>query len=259
MSLTKNIRKRIFYIHGGPGFHSLAESELLTPHFENNQVIPYFWNETSGTDFTELCAQAKQHFSDLLPGSIHVIAHSFGLFPALELLAQFDANAISRLTVIAPPPDLHKCHQNILKLALDDFSNPDSADNESAEALRVCLNHAQTFYDRHIETGFDLASKDTQLFTHYWKNSDVLAFKNTLAELNRRSNETGSLFPSVLPKSTFPVTLLFGKNDPIIHYSEQKGLCKTIFPDAEIVFFENSGHFPHFEEVEQFIQECIKT
>ncbi len=266
---------RLLYLHGGPGLNSFAEEQKL-----NSVLLPYFdaiefWNEPSQFRDKNLTAK-KPHFQRWLSSaedsflklakneySVYLVAHSFGSHAAIYLARKYPS-IVSGITLISPALAALETQKRILKIAQRHFE--ESAQTQ-AEELRACIANSQTSMDRWIQRGLELAFQDPLLFNAYWETPESMkAWINTLAlpesqfdldsfwEVSKSLNFSHLEFNEPL---SIPIQIVFGENDPIVNFSEEKKLIGERFSKVNESFIKNTRHFPHLEAAEYFIDLII--
>ncbi len=260
----------VFFIHGGPGFNSVAESEILSPLLRSKNKRVVFWNEPSfegvespsksNNAFNYWCESLISSLDELGEENIHLIAHSFAVQPVLHLHAELK-NRISRLTIISPVTNLNQAYRNILKIAENDFtiSSP-----EKALLLSELHQKNKKFYDEAIQKGLALAAEDPTLFLNYWCNKEVMnhffeiwsqaqvglkmdSFEKVISSMERFS------LPEVPEAILITTKIAYGEKDPVATYLDQNEPTSTIFKNSVSRVFKNSGHFTHLEEAQEFL------
>lgn len=265
----------ILYLHGGPGMSSIAENQLFQPFLLNNRIDAIFWNEPSKSRpsgdlftpehaFSNWMNSARKKAVEVFQekGPLHLVAHSFAAIPSL-LIAREHPQMISQLTWIAPAFSLYFSFKTILQLCHSDFQKTDP---ESAKALQLCINNSKKFFDGPMQEGLLLASKNAFLFTHYWQQtSAMIQFFECLKE-SGSIMDFESFFSVCLDLSQkldsidlespldCPTQLVLGKNDLIIDNQNIIQIVSKLAPQTKISIFENSKHYPHLEEIEQFFK-----
>jgi proline iminopeptidase len=279
VSLSMNSNENpILFLHGGPGLNSYAESELLGPALQARNRRAEFWNEPSrrqgyGPAFrTErafrnqvesVCQEIDRLSLESGGRKVDVIAHSFACNVIWDALETASAK-VGRLILVTPGLSANALFRRIMKLAAADFKSPRP---EASRHLEELSTKSQSFNDSAMQEGLLLAGEDAALFTHYWKNKpqmeaffgvwgrrgaslDVESFQCVLADFAAHLPERDRLARAY---PTLDVSVVFGAHDPIVSEQEELGLLNRAFPQAKVTRFESSGHFPHLEELSNFV------
>lgn len=258
----------LFY-HGGPGFNSNPERHLLKPRFEKFLGPFELWDEPSAQRGT-LVNLGLSPAEEYLRSAIYflqthatplkqatIIAHSFGAQIALHL-AQICPLLIRKFIFISPVVDLNTLDRNICLIAAEDFKKEGHLE-KSKNLLNQMTLLPELGNDR--TELFKLILEDSQLLKHYWKNQEAMA--NYFSYLTnppytfdlqnlfdvRKTHESAILPRKILIDSIF----IYGDHDPIVQLKQSEGFIETHFARKGIIRFTDSAHYPHLEEMDNFL------
>jgi pimeloyl-ACP methyl ester carboxylesterase len=262
------------FIHGGPGFNSNPEKQILSEKIKNlGFTTAYFWHELSfNRNKSELASlsQNSLFFANLesLMHSIRylkkdyepliICAHSYGMqYLKLLLSIGFD-KLIDGMLLIAPIFELQTADKNLFKLALQDKS---LESKEAKEKLNSLIKQKILTNDEVIE-GYTLALLAKNLLNNYFldlncaQNYYQYFFKEYAFDFEAfkkvRLSQPKIEYPS--NPITAPTFVLYGTHDPIFKENEQLMHAKHIFKNLKIVDTLKASHYPHIEDENLFLK-----
>jgi pimeloyl-ACP methyl ester carboxylesterase len=264
---------RFAFLHGGPGFNSVAEEAILGPLFVCGGHEITFWNEPSrlrpdGDPFDAtgaferwLTSAERLVLRSAASMPVHLIAHSFTVRAAMEI-ARRHPSRLSSLVFVAPNVDTFEGYRNVLRLAHEDLieTNP-----EAASAIARSLADTRAVLDAAMRDGILNALYDDRIFTHYFADADQM--RRTMAAWSSAEGQfdVDSLF-AVLADfgqrghsllSTAPVTVptlaLFGAHDRVTSAEEQSPALRAAVPGARIEVLDGCSHFVHLDRPQYFV------
>lgn len=97
----------------------------------------------------------------------------------------------------------------------------------------------------------EIPSVEESILVDFYRNLEPPAQGKVLLDLYRSSNEELIENHEKLSQIKNPVTILWGKNDPYIHYEYAYKIREKQLPQAEVHIIENAGHFIHLEVPEK--------
>ena len=247
----------ILFMHGGLGLDHTGFRPWLDPLGDVAQLIYYdhLGNGRStrpqsyeGITLDTWADDADALRAELGHERIVLFGHSFGGFIAQEYALRHGEHLAGLILSNTAPavdyPDVLKSNARIYgtpeqaQIALDALSNPTLFPDDAAfrrlwtSILPMYFHH----YDAEIARAMDASTLySVNAFTH---GSNCLATFNTLSRLN---------------EVTTPTLLLGSRYDlitPLPHGAER---FRAALPNAQLVIFENSGHFPFIEEYTAYL------
>lgn len=263
------------FAHGGPGGNSVLESRVLAPLFGARKRQIRFWNEPSRqrpeggpfrpeTAYEDWIASLERKIGELYAelGPITLIAHSYAVGPSL-LIIERHPEWVSRLVSITPALDFYAVGLRILGLARGDLAV--SAPKASA-TIAEGIAETKVFFDVPFTRALEAAAGDEQLFSHYWANKtcmqawfEVVSTPGSVFDLESFFSVCLGTSRHALPRLpktplTVPAVVLFGKHDPVVEQAREAALAERVFRNFQIIQFSGSGHYPHIEEAERFVE-----
>jgi len=269
----------IVFLHGGPGFNSIAEKALLGPLLAREGIHCRFWNEPSprrpedgvfdgSAALTGLLESAEKAIIDTArasrDGRVHLVAHSFGSIAAtlltLDLEKRSQPSPVSLVTLISPALDLDTALTNTMTVAAGDYS--EDCPEKEAE-LRALIASGPQVLNQEMIRGLELALSDPALLTHYWVDQTRLAqaagaLAGPEAQLDITTMfavlaEFGAGRPLSRVRSSLPgrCNVLFGARDPIARRREQEAVLTSFYADIHVTEFESASHFVHIDDLER--------
>ena len=264
----------VLYLHGGPGTGAFDFTKHQQKYLSSylHVIAPdqrgvlrsgkLQEDEPFGLhDLIEDCEALRQAFSF---SQWAVLGHSFGGYLA-ALYALTYPNSVQSLVFENPSLDLGLSARSILKASARAF-NKDAqkklveraslaaeSDVSSAELWEEMSLLLSEFGPR--KNDLYVFGKDKDFFETLQKTSQLPVEQwDYAAEFQRRLFEEGRVFEPILPRFAElkrPTLLLKGRYDPVTDESELQAYESNTFK-SRIAFFENSSHFIHVEEPEQF-------
>jgi proline iminopeptidase len=264
----------ILFLHGGPGFNSFSEKALLGPLLSEKGFAAQFWNEPSklrpeGDAFSETHA-----FSNWLSSveralksyrsanqSLHLIGHSYSALAIVRLLDRY-TDIISEVTLISPALNIYDTYKNVAGVGLSLFKE---SDEKKAQLIENELNSSRRFFDPALVNSMLGAASHPDLFTKYWENEEVMRLAQQASLAPEAQFDVDSFLavnmdlaqtlgqPERLAFSG-KVRVIFGKHDPVIKIEQQRPFLAKTFENFETISFAHSGHHPHLEETQKFMQ-----
>lgn len=269
---------KFVFLHGGPGFNSLAEQAILGPIFHSLGHEATFWNEPSrlriGGDpfvadgaFERWYASAERSVLNAAgSGSVHVLAHSFTVHAAMEIARRHKA-ALSSLTLVAPAADPFKTYRRVLELAHEDLA---ATKPDVAAAIAESLERTRGVMDAAMHAGMLNVLQDVRLFTHYWADPGQMAAAMAASHGSEGQFDVDSFFAVLsdfaacghdLPSGdrvTVPTLVLFGALDPITPIGEQRAAVETAVPDARVETIDGCSHYLHLDRPQFFLERVVR-
>jgi pimeloyl-ACP methyl ester carboxylesterase len=268
---------RFVFLHGGPGFNSVAEQAILGPlfHAAGHEIV--FWNEPSrlrsdGDPFQAADAYTRWLESaercvlrSAAPEPVHLIAHSFAPHAAVEI-ARRHAHRLASLTLVAPSANLLATYRNVLELASEDLRE---VKPDVAAAIEACHARTRMILDEAMREGILLALQDERLFTHYFVNAEQLqavaaAQARPEAQFDVESMlavlaDFGTHGPSIAPTPpvTTPCLILFAVQDVVSPSDEHQAMVLAAIPGAHIVTMDGCSHYPHLDRPQPFVDVVV--
>lgn len=253
----------LFIIHGGPGLNH----NYFLPHLESlakKYQLIFFDQRSSGQSYLNVKANMNfKTFADDIEAirkefnydKINILCHSWGALPATTYLLGYTANVNS--IIYCNPIPMNKAFsiqasQNAIEktLSSDSLKRVElmaSPGFQKGEMLIVnqlmMLSFKQLFCDTN-----KLQLLDPKLPENY------LVAALSLAGL-MQDMKSFDFYPK-LKDINIPVLIIHGNCDITPQEADQK--LQQSFPNATLVNFEHSGHFPFIEENKLFIKTICK-
>lgn len=244
-------------MHGGLGLDHEYFRPTLDSWGDFAQLI-YFDHRGNGRsdapdDWESVTLQSMASDADALRAALGMekvilYGHSYGGFLALEYAMQYQDN-LAGLILASTSPNV-KYESNMPEWATDEamsalgaiFSAPMESDEQWAEMWSTAL--PLYWRDMDAELAADIHNR-----THY-----------KAAAWNRASQLLGDFeMKGKMDQITVPTLLLSGRFDFITGPQAHEDMHAEI-PNSELVFFEESGHFPFITEAEKYksvVQEWV--
>lgn len=263
----------LLYLHGGPGASCLdfcfnqakaLGKSIWVIALDQRGVLRSDPLESSDSftldDLIEDCEALRNQLS-IQKWSL--LGHSFGGYLALTYAHKYP-NSIKKVLYEAPCFDVKSSMESLFSKAFDLARNKqlESADEIRANllegrspkelwealgpAFQILGKHKDSLYLRSIDPDeFNQIYNEPSITEESWSRSQ--AHSTSLVKEGRFFESLIPLFSSI----THPSLLLHGKYDPVC-CEHQRTAFKERSPNADIVVFENSAHFPRIEEADKY-------
>ena len=254
---------KVLYFHGGPGFNSHPENNLLGHKCRELGLDLRLWNEPSAlrpkghqfkshNAFQNYLDSAEQFlFANYYGEPVVLMGHSFGVHP-VSYLVQKHPDKLAKVVLLAPAFSPADVDRNIFTFTMMDFKEHK---DECHEKLQEVLKNYTGKFDANTEIGFGLAAQNPRMFSYYWWNKERMgAFLPFYAEpgygmdIESFISVRRSFFERTLKNSQVPAVAIFGKHDMVISQDKELDQLRKRFSSLEVHMLEESGHYPHIEE-----------
>ena len=264
---------RFVFLHGGPGFNTFAEQAILGPLLNSRGHEVVFWNEPSrlrpdGESFEVtgaferwLASAERCVVSAAQSQPVNVITHSVTVHAAVEILRRHPGR-VATLVVIAPSADSFATFTNVLKLAHEDLAD---VKPEIASSIAACLQRTRAVADEAMREGLLNVLQDDKLFTHYWADAGQMQASMAAQARPEAQFDTDSFFAVLTGfaqrgaslQSTadvsVPTLVLFGLQDRVTPFDEQRGTIEAAMPGACIQVLDGCSHYLHLDRPQHFV------
>lgn len=266
------VNDSIFFIHGGPGFNSEPERQILNEVLQSAGLGVYFWDEPSRQrdgkgpipfDDNHAYSNWLKSLSECLKTRSPkvVVAASFGGIAALDLIAQKALGDDCQVVFLAPTLDLGAAFKRMMILSEQDFA---SDQPKIAEQIRQHRQKTSRFWDEEMQRGMQLTYQNPHLLHHYFvsdqakqawvKSLSKEPYQMAPSEMNAVLNDFAK---KEAPKGAkefrkLAASVYYGSRDPVFNREETNSILRKFFSAVNFKEFTNSGHFPHLEKPDEF-------
>ena len=245
----------IFGVNGGPGLSHLymVQNDLWQRVSQHRQVIFYDQRGTGASPFTNPSApqtiDAQVADLDAVRDHLHL--------DKIDLCGDSYGGLLVIAYAAAHPDHVHQLiisdglvsYESIVHLFPQVF--PDKLEAYAAAAkLSTASPEAQA--QQGLRDHFSMIFYSPEKMARYMANAPDLGFSPATAEAIAKANPTVD-YTAALAKFNFPTLVLNGRYDMNVAPLTAWRIYKAI-PNARIVFFEQSGHLPSYEEPEKYLQ-----
>ena len=240
----------ILFMHGGLGldhsylkdcFHHLGQSHELIfyDHFGNGRSsIPSDYAEMS---LERLVEDAAALLDALGLSRVVLVGHSYGGFVAQKFAARY-ADRLAGLALLSTSP------------ALDYARNPKGTPAQMAAFARLFSGPAMS--------DAEWAETWARVSEIYVKDFDPRFKREVGAEAVYRAAAwtagarllKGFSMLEALPRIEVPSFVAGGRHDQVVLASHGPERIAALLPNAELTIFENSAHYPFYEEHDAFFE-----
>ncbi len=245
----------IFAVNGGPGLSHIymVQNDVWQRIAQHRQVIFYDQRGTGASPLT----------NPSVPQTIDAQVADLDAVRAHLHLDQIDlcGDSYGGLLVIAyAAAHPEHVHQLIISDGLASYASivhlfpqvfPDKLEAQAAAAKSsTATPEAQA--QQALRDHFSMIFYSPEKMAHYMANAPDLGFSPATAEAIAKANPSVD-YTAALAKFNFPTLVINGRYDMNVAPLTAWRMYKAI-PNAKIVFFEQSGHLPSYEEPEKYLQ-----
>ena len=261
---------RALYFHGGPGFSSNPEKQLLQGACARADVDLRLWNEPSAQRPAGPPFRAVRAFENYLEqaerfllencggGQVALVGHSFGAHPVRHLAAKHPEK-LAKVLYVCPALSLGDSDKNIFGIGLRDFES--HGDDRHRQLQRVLDQHTGKF-DANTLAGFQLVAQNPRLFDYYWHDRARMTefFQHNQGpehglDLGGFVAVRSSTFEVGADGSSVPAAVIFGALDVVVSKAAELAIARRGHRQLKVLDFEQSAHYPQIEETDRFIRE----
>jgi pimeloyl-ACP methyl ester carboxylesterase len=259
---------KVLFFHGGPGFNSRPESQLLSERFASEGFHLILWNEPStlrpsGPQFREtdaysnLLFYAEEFFLSHYEGSpLAIMTHSFGANSACYL-AKKHPEKIAEIFFVAPGLALPVIDQNIFRFtALDYIARGD----ERGRDLQKITDQLSETFDQNTEAAFGLVAQNPYYFDYYWHNQEAKKiYASHFADPGFQFDILSflavrrSYIDIDLKNSRVPAVAIHGKHDIVVSSAIETSMLQRKFASLKSFELAHSSHYPHVEQPDEVL------
>ena len=245
----------IFAVNGGPGLSHLymVQNDLWQRVSQHRQVIFY---DQRGTGASPLTNPSAPQTIDAQVADLDAVRDHLHL-DKIDLCGDSYGGLLVIAYAAAHPDHVHQLiisdglvsYESIVHLFPQVF--PDKLEAYAAAAkLSTASPEAQA--QQGLRDHFSMIFYSPEKMARYMANARDLGFSPATAEAIAKANPTVD-YTAALAKFNFPTLVLNGRYDMNVAPLTAWRIYKAI-PNARIVFFEQSGHLPSYEEPEKYLQ-----
>ena len=232
---NKSDDKSILLLHGLGG--SLERWSKVIPFFSNNyrliipDIVGFGYSDKPHVEYSiEFFIKFIENFIQALNiDNLYVIGSSFGGLLALEFAIKFP-NKVNKLVLLSPAGMMNRVTPT-LNLYI------------SAALYPTFYNVATAYYEMVYDPRSVTEASIRDFINRMSLNNAKYAFMSTLISLKNNPDLKDRL------KINIPTLLIWGKDDQLMPLKYAKDFK---IPNSKLVIFNNCGHYPHVEKVEEF-------
>ena len=232
---NKSDDKSILLLHGLGG--SLERWSKIIPFFSNNyrliipDIVGFGYSDKPHVEYSiEFFIKFIENFIQALNiDNLYVIGSSFGGLLALEFAIKFPKK-VNKLVLLSPAGMMNRVTPT-LNLYI------------SAALYPTFYNVATAYYEMVYDPRSVTEASIRDFINRMSLNNAKYAFMSTLISLKNNPDLKDRL------KINIPTLLIWGKDDQLMPLKYAKDFK---IPNSKLVIFNNCGHYPHVEKVEEF-------
>lgn len=255
--------------------NSNPEKLMLTELLDKKYLSVYFWDEPSNLRKNGPKFQAEKAYTNILV-NIHslieemqpklLIGSSFGAQICIDYIRKHKIDNDIKFLFICPTLDMNTVMRKMIEISEKDFQ---ISNIEQATKLKELRKKINSFNDEFMQKAMELVWQNINLPQHYFCNKVVLQkwiegfsepnyamdFEAAAAVLNEFKDYKSMKLGNKLNNK---MKVIFGEKDPVIDRELMLNHLKSVFNYIEESLFSETGHFPHLEQSEKFIEEVEK-
>lgn len=234
---SNNIRNRnsLLLLHGLGG--SLERWSKIIPFFSDHyrliipDIIGFGYSDKPHVEYSvDFFLEFIDKFLKALGiDNLHIIGSSFGGLLALEFAIKFP-NKTNKLVLLSPAGMMNRVTPT-LNLYI------------SAALYPTFYNVATAYYEMVYDPRTVTEDSIRDFINRMSLNNSKYAFMSTLISLKNNPNLKDRL------KINTPTLLIWGRNDRLMPVKYAKDFK---IPNSKLVIFDQCGHYPHVEKVDEF-------
>ncbi len=232
---NKSDNKSILLLHGLGG--SLERWSKVIPFFSNYyrliipDIVGFGYSDKPHVEYSiEFFIKFIENFIQALNiDNLYIIGSSFGGLLALEFAIKFP-NKVNKLVLLSPAGMMNRVTPT-LNLYI------------SAALYPTFYNVATAYYEMVYDPRSVTEASIRDFINRMSLNNAKYAFMSTLISLKNNPDLKDRL------KINIPTLLIWGKDDQLMPLKYAKDFK---IPNSKLVIFNNCGHYPHVEKVEEF-------
>ena len=259
---VKGSGEPLLVIHGGPGLNHSYFIPFLQGLEKNLKVI-YYDQRACGRSLTPSADSITMKFlvddiesirKEFNIDKLNILSHSWGAVLATHYASQYP-DFVKRI-IFSNPAMLNRDYdQDAAALVKQKSIAADSTDRARIFGSGTLDNKK---YDELIRISFRISAYDRANISKINLNlpPNFLESNRTLFNALMKDPTFNSDMYKVLPSFKFPVLIVHGASDVLPQRSIDR--LKSGLPDARILIFHKSGHFPFVEETEAYNDAILK-
>lgn len=244
----------IIAVNGGPGLSHIymLQNDVWQRLARTRQVV--FYDQRGLGRSTRISPNAPQTMDAQVADLDAVRAYLH--LDKVDLVGDSFGGLLSIAYAAAHPEHIHKLvlsdsaapNLSAMKRDLADVF-PDLIAREQVETAK--LSDPRQIADLGLRTHFRMIFYSQELCERYLANAPDLGLNATVGEAVSKAIANLDLTPA-LPKFNFPTLVINGRFDLNVTPLVAWNIAKAI-PNAQLVFFEKSGHLPSYEEPDRYV------
>lgn len=272
----------ILFLHGGPGYPQIGYARKYQQQLEKDFIVvnwdqrgsgkSYHWNMTVDDLQVDKIIEDTYELTQYLctkfnKQKIFIAGHSWGSLLGVWTVQKYPDQYYAYIGIgqVANSPEGEKIsYEFALSEAikrnnqqaieeLESIGYPPYKNPRKDTTLERKWVSAFGGTERLIDSNKDLMDGILFASEYTWLDGIRLALGNSLSLRAIRPQTENTDLITTVPELKVPVYIMMGRHDYMTpssvayHYYEQ-----LIAPSKQFIWFEESAHFPHFEEVEKF-------
>lgn len=288
----KDLSKPVLLIlHGGPGYAMLPLFHMKLPELENNFIVVNWDQRGAGRSYSNEIPNPSMTLSQAISDAheltemlktrfdkekIYLLGHSWGSILGIQLVKDYPQDYAAYIGV-GQVVNVIKNEQHSYDFALQQATNNKNALAINELKMIGAPNKDGEYLD---DNGYDITNKWVEFYggslygktssneiTDLFLNNDI--YSEHVSQWRSGYDFSQKLFDDskvwsfdfseTYVKLSLPVFFFTGRHD----YETPSALVADYFnlldaPEKDLVWFENSAHFPFYEEKKKFISELIR-
>ncbi|MFC9707318.1 alpha/beta fold hydrolase [Paenibacillus sp. NPDC056933] len=269
----------LLFVHGGPGCSEIPYVRKYQQELEQHFTIVHYDQRGSGKSYhfmedysdvtsdvlvDDLLALTDYVTAELGQGMVTLVGHSFGTYIGTKAVAKAPEKFIAYIG-IGQMADTVRSELDSLEYTIGQAKQADStADVESLERLRGPIERGEQYTPRNMVRKYGGAARlidDNRDYTlgfllgTEYNALDVIRYSMGVQATQEilMKEESVNHLPGIVDQLELPTYFVMGKYDYMTSVNAARDYFDELeAPEKDFVVFEESAHYPQFEEKERF-------
>lgn len=276
----------LLFVHGGPGsseipyvrkYQDMLEKQFTVVHYDQRgsgksyHLLEDYSDLTTDQLVDDLLVLTEEMKSRLKQDTVILAGHSFGTYIGMKTAAK-SPESFSAYIGIGQVGDHHASEQDSFAYVLEGAKAAGAdADIRKLERLRPLIESGEVMTPRSLIRKYGGAARliddnrdyyEGFLLNPEYNGLDVLRYVRGVAETQSGllAEESAQPLPEIVRELAIPCYFVMGAHDYMTSVNAAKAYFKLLkAPKKEFIVFEQSAHYPQFEEEERFAKWMADT
>jgi len=276
----------LLFVHGGPGsseipyvrkYQDMLEKQFTVVHYDQRgsgksyHLFEDYSELTTDQLVEDLLALTEKMKTRLKQDTVILAGHSFGTYIGMKAAAK-SPESFSAYIGIGQVGDHHASEQDSFAYVMEEAKAAGAdADIRKLERLRPLIESGEEMTPRSLIRKYGGAARliddnrdyyEGFLLNPEYNGLDVLRYVRGVAETQSGllAEESAQPLPEIVRELAIPCYFVMGAHDYMTSVNAAKAYFELLkAPKKEFIVFEQSAHYPQFEEEERFAKWMADT